>query len=116
MGAHVYRMDYIVDEEVPEVFESGDYDTFIYHEHFTHSYMSTTKYVQTDVDYELHAKLVTISKLKGMNLKDIVREAIKEYVKKFEEEVEKDSFFEIIGSFETKEGDWSERKDWRVLE
>jgi len=26
MGAHVYRMDYIVDEEVPEVFESGDYD------------------------------------------------------------------------------------------
>lgn len=24
--AHVYRMDYIEDEEVPEVFESGDYD------------------------------------------------------------------------------------------
>ena len=24
--AHVYRMDYIVDKDVPEVFESGDYE------------------------------------------------------------------------------------------
>ena len=48
-----------------------------------------------------------------MHLKDVVREAIKEYVKKFEEEIERDSFFKIIGSFETKEGNWSERKDWR---
>ncbi len=75
--------------------------------------MSTTKHVQTDVDYELHAKLISICKMKGKKLKDVVREAIREYVKKFEEEVERDSFFKIIGSFETKEGNWSERKDWR---
>ena len=75
--------------------------------------MGIVKHVQTDVDYELHAKLISISKLKGMKLKDVVREAIKEYVKKFEEDVERDTFFRIIGSFETKEGNWSERDDWR---
>ena len=78
--------------------------------------MSITKYVQTDVDLELHAKLVSISKQKNMKLKDVIREAIKEYVKKFEEEIEKDPLFEIIGSFETEEGNWSERDDWRDIE
>jgi len=46
-------------------------------------------------------------------LKEIVREALEEYVKKFEEGVESDSFFDIIGSFETKEGCWSESDEWR---
>ncbi len=27
--------------------------------------------------------------------------------------LKKDPFFKTIGSFETKEGNWSERKDWR---
>ncbi|AEA46057.1 hypothetical protein Arcve_0013 [Archaeoglobus veneficus SNP6] len=34
--------------------------------------------------------------------------------KKPEREIERDPIFNIIGSFETKEGNWSERKDWRM--
>jgi len=40
-------------------------------------------------------------------------EAIKEYLKKHEREIMKDSLFDMIGSFKTKEGNWSERDDWR---
>ncbi|MCX9011350.1 MAG: hypothetical protein OIN66_09530 [Candidatus Methanoperedens sp.] len=29
------------------------------------------------------------------------------------EEITKDSLFDIVGSFRTKEGNWSERDDWR---
>ena len=50
-----------------------------------------------------------------MPLEDIVKDAIREYIRKYEKEaeIEKDAIFELIGSFETKEGDWSERDDWR---
>ena len=50
-----------------------------------------------------------------MPLEDIVKDAIAEYIRKYKKgvEVEKDAIFELIGSFETKEGDWSERDDWR---
>ncbi len=37
----------------------------------------------------------------------------KKYLKKDEAEVMRDSFFRIVGSFKTKEGNWSERDDWR---
>ncbi|MCD6203658.1 MAG: hypothetical protein J7I99_04795 [Methanophagales archaeon] len=58
---------------------------------------------------------ITISQRKKMPLEDVVKEAITEYIRKYEKgvEVEKDAIFELIGSFETKEGDWSERDDWR---
>jgi hypothetical protein len=46
-------------------------------------------------------------------LEDVVKDAIREYISKYEKEIEKDPIFELIGSFETKEGDWSERDDWR---
>jgi len=75
--------------------------------------MSNVKHIQTEIDLNLHAKLMSISKHKNMKLKEIVREAIVEYVKKIEKEIENDPFFKIIGSFETEEGNWSERDDWR---
>ncbi len=61
----------------------------------------------------MHAKLAGISHHTGRKLKEIVREALEEYVRKFEEEIERDLIFDIIGSFETEEGDWSERDGWR---
>jgi predicted DNA-binding protein len=75
--------------------------------------MRGIKYIQTRIDLNLHAKLKSISKHKNMKLKEIIREAIVEYIKKFERKIEKDSFFKVIGSFETKEGDWSEKDNWR---
>jgi len=76
-------------------------------------YMEEIIHIQTEVDRDLHAKLLSMSRHTGRKLKEIVREALEEYVKKFEEEVEKDPIFDVIGSFETKEGDWSERDRWR---
>jgi len=32
---------------------------------------------------------------------------------KHEKKIMDDSFFNIVGSFKTKEGNWSERDDWR---
>ncbi|NQE04575.1 hypothetical protein C5S32_01775 [ANME-1 cluster archaeon GoMg1] len=56
-----------------------------------------------------------MSQRKNLSLEDILKDAITEYIRKYgkEVEVEKDAIFELIGSFETKEGDWSERDDWR---
>ncbi len=38
---------------------------------------------------------------------------IKKYLKRHVAELMKDSFFRIVGSFNTKEGNWSGRDDWR---
>ena len=78
--------------------------------------MSEIKNVQMDVDEVTHNLLKSISQRKKMPLEDIVKDAIAEYIRKYKKgvEVEKDAIFELIGSFETKEGDWSERDDWRV--
>jgi len=77
--------------------------------------MSEIKNIQMGVDEATHNLLKRISQRKKMPLEDIVKEAITEYIRKYEKgiEVEKDAIFELIGSFETKEGDWSERDDWR---
>ncbi len=77
--------------------------------------MSEIKNIQMGVDEATHTMLKRISQRKKMPLEDIVKEAITEYIRKYEKgvEVEKDAIFELIGSFETKEGDWSERDDWR---
>ena len=74
---------------------------------------SGIKHIQTEIDKNLHEVLKNISKYKGKSMKHVVKEAIEEYVAKHEKEIENDPFFEIIGSFETEEGNWSERKDWR---
>ena len=77
--------------------------------------MSEIKDIQMKVDVITHNLLRSISQRKNRPLEDIVKDAIQEYIRKYEKEVEieKDPIFELIGSFETKEGDWSERDDWR---
>ncbi len=77
--------------------------------------MSEIKNIQAKIDEVTHALLKSISQRKNMPLEDIVKDAIREYIRKHEKEaeIEKDAIFELIGSFETKEGDWSERDDWR---
>ena len=47
-----------------------------------------------------------------MTLNETIQEAIKEYLKKHDSEIMKDSLFDIIGSFKTKDDNWSERDDW----
>ena len=77
--------------------------------------MSEIKNIRAKIDEVTHALLKSISQRKNMPLEDIVKDAIREYIRKYEKEaeIEKDAIFELIGSFETKEGDWSERDDWR---
>jgi hypothetical protein len=79
--------------------------------------MSEIKSIQMKVDVVTHNLLKSISQRKNISLEEIVKDAIMEYIRKYEKEVEveveKDAIFELIGSFETKEGDWSERDDWR---
>ena len=77
--------------------------------------MSETMDIQMKVDAITHNLLRSISQRKNRPLEDIVKDAVREYIRKYEKEVEieKDPIFELIGSFETKEGDWSERDDWR---
>ena len=77
--------------------------------------MSEIKSIQMKVDEVTHNLLKSMSQRKNLSLEDIVKDAITEYIWKYgkEVEVEKDAIFELIGSFETKEGDWSERDDWR---
>jgi len=42
-------------------------------------------------------------------------EAIKEYLGRHEKDLMNDSLFKIIASFKTKEGDFSERDEWRQI-
>ena len=77
--------------------------------------MSEIKNVQMKVDEVTHTLLKSISRRKNLSLEDIVKDAIMEYIRRYEKEgeIEKDAIFQLIGSFETKEGDWSERDDWK---
>lgn len=75
--------------------------------------MTEIKHIQTCLDMVTYDNLRHISEIKKKSLKETIQEAIKEYLKKHEGEVMKDSLFGIVGSFRTKEGNWSERDDWR---
>jgi len=75
--------------------------------------MTEIKHIQTSLDMLTYDHLKHISDVKKMSLKETIQEAIKEYLKKHEREIMKDSLFDMIGSFKTKEGTWSERNDWR---
>ncbi|VVB85390.1 Uncharacterised protein [uncultured archaeon] len=75
--------------------------------------MTMTKHIQTSLDMVTYDNLRHISEIKKKSLKETIQEAIKEYLKKHEGEIMKDSLFGIVGSFRTKEGNWSERDDWR---
>ncbi|MCX9084973.1 MAG: hypothetical protein OIN87_09275 [Candidatus Methanoperedens sp.] len=54
-----------------------------------------------------------LSRIKNKSLKETIQEAIKEYLGRHETDLMNDSLFKIVGSFKTKEGDFSERDDWR---
>jgi len=75
--------------------------------------MSKIKNIQTKVEGELYTRLRHLSELEGKTIKDIVREAISEYLQRHEGRKKDDPLFKLVGSFETTKGDWSERKDWR---
>jgi DNA-binding protein Fis len=71
--------------------------------------MSEIKDIQMKVDAITHNLLRSISQRKNRPLEDIVKDAIREYIRKYEKEVkiEKDPIFELIGSFETNTGDFA---------
>ena len=62
---------------------------------------------------DIYDHLMHLSKLRNTSLKETIHEAVVEYIKRHEEDIMEDPFFDVVGSFATKEGDWSERDDWR---
>jgi len=75
--------------------------------------MSKVKNIQTKVDMGLYDRIRNMARIEGKSINEIVRESLAEYVTRHEGEVKDDPLLKVVGSFETKEGDWSERKDWR---
>jgi hypothetical protein len=54
-----------------------------------------------------------MTEIKHKSLKETIQEANKEYPGRQDKYLMNDSLFKIVGSFKTKEGDFSERDDWR---
>lgn len=75
---------------------------------------SESKIIRTEIDSELHQALKRISHKEKKSLRKILKEALEDYVRKYRKDIENDTFFKLIGSIETKEGNWSERDDWRL--
>jgi hypothetical protein len=75
--------------------------------------MNKIKHIQAEVDMDIYDHLRHISQLKNISLKETIHEAVLEYIKRHEENINDDSLFDVVGSFATKEGNWSERYDWR---
>jgi hypothetical protein len=75
--------------------------------------MTAIKHIQTNIDMVTYDHLKHLSRIKNKSLKETIQEAIKEYLGRHEKDLMNDSLFKIVGSFKTKEGDFSERDDWR---
>lgn len=75
--------------------------------------MAATKHIQTNIDMVTYDHLRHLSRIKNKSLKETIQEAIKEYLGKHEKELMSDSLFKMVGSFKTREGNFSERDDWR---
>ncbi len=71
------------------------------------------RYVQTEVPPDLYARLLGIARSRGTSLKEQVSTALEEFVKRHHGEIEEDAILALVGSIETDEGNWSQRKDWR---
>ncbi len=71
------------------------------------------RYVQTEVSTDIYSRLVGIARSRGTSLKEQMRRALEEFIVRYEGEPEKDPIFSLIGSYESREGNWSTRKDWR---
>ena len=63
--------------------------------------MTEIKHIQTSLDMVTYDHLRHISEIQKKSLKETIQEAIKEYLKKHEGEIMKDSLFGIVGSFST---------------
>ena len=75
--------------------------------------MLDIKNIQTKVDMHTYLRLKRVSNFNGQSLKQTIQEALIEYIKRQEGRIEKDPAFKMIGNLATKEGNWSERDDWR---
>ncbi|MDF1557452.1 MAG: hypothetical protein P1P80_04640 [ANME-2 cluster archaeon] len=75
--------------------------------------MDKIKHIQSEIDMDTYDHLRHISRLKNTPLKETIREAVVEYIERHEKYMMDDSLFGLVGSFSTKEGNWSERDDWR---
>jgi len=71
------------------------------------------KVVQTEVDPGIHGRLRHIADRRRVPLKAVIREALRTYVERTEGSLEEDPAFAMIGCWNLKGKDWSERKDWR---
>ena len=75
--------------------------------------MNKIKHIQAEIDMDTYDNLKHLSQLRKTPLKETIREAVVEYIKRHEDDLMEDSFFDLVGSFATKEGYWSERDDLR---
>lgn len=75
--------------------------------------MSKLKNIQSQIEMVTYLKLKRLSMIQKKSLKELIKEAIIEFTKRHETPVKKDSIFRIVGDFETREGNWSQRRDWR---
>jgi len=67
---------------------------------------------QTEVDPGIHGRLRHIADRRRVPLKAVVREALRTYVERAEGSLEEDPAIAMIGCWNLKGKDWSERKDW----
>ncbi len=75
--------------------------------------MSEIKNIQAKIDMALYARLRNMSRIEGKSIKEIMKNALSDYLSRHEGQIKDDPLFKVVGRFETKEGNWSERKDWR---
>ena len=75
--------------------------------------MKKSRVVQTEVDPSTHARLQHIADRRAIPLKALVREALQRYADRLEGNLDSDPAFEMIGCWDLRGKNWSERKDWR---
>ena len=82
--------------------------------------MGSTKHVQTEIDENLYSMLKALSLREGKPIKEILQEAIEEYLMKnaemTAEEVEKDPIWKAFGVVDLKGKKTSHDEDWGVVE
>ncbi len=82
--------------------------------------MSSTKVVQTELDIETYNILKAIAVSTGVPLKEVLRDALKEYAEERKRDILKrihdDPMWKGIGLLKVPADDWSERDEWDVVE
>ncbi len=82
--------------------------------------MSSTKHVQTEIDETLYSMLKALSLREKRPIKEILRDAIEEYLRRnaslTKEEISKDPIWDAFGRVELKGRKTSHDEDWGVVE